>query len=82
MTNIYDQTYKMEINELQDMLVDLQNQLIGMYNIKDDIWRYHPANENFVNPIKEYDDLVSQIEKIEKQSSELELKIMHLKSAN
>jgi|TARA_S200002703_G_C3801414_1_gene247744 uncharacterized coiled-coil DUF342 family protein len=82
MTNIYDQTYEMEINELQDMLVDLQNQLISMYSIKDDIWRYHPANENFVNPIKEYDDLVSQIEKIEKQSSELELKIMHLKSAN
>lgn len=82
MTNIYDQTYEMEINELQDMLVDLQNQLIGMYSIKEDIWRYHPANENFINPIKEYDDLVSQIEKIEKQSSELELKIMHLKSAN
>ena len=58
MTNIYDQTYEMEINELQDMLVDLQNQLIGMYSIKEDIWRYHPANENFINPIKEYDDLV------------------------
>lgn len=82
MTNIYNQTYEMELSSLQDMLVDLQNQLISMHNIKDDVWRYHPANENFVNPIKEYDNLVSQIEKIEKQSSELELKIMHLKSAN
>ena len=82
MTNIYNQTYEMELTDLQDMLVDIQNTLISNYTIKDEIWRYHPGNENFVNPIKEYDEIISQIEKFEKQSSEIELKILHLKSSN
>lgn len=82
MTNIYDQTYEMELTDLQDMLVDIQNTLISNYTIKDEIWRYHPGNENFVNPIKEYDEISLQIEKLEKQVSEIELKILHLSSAN
>lgn len=82
MTNIYDQTYKMELTELQDILLDLQNSLVSMYIIKDEIWRYHPSNENFVNPIKEYDDITTQIDKIEKRVSEIELSILHLQSAN
>ena len=82
MDNTYNQTYEMELTDLQDMLVDIQNTLISNYTIKDEIWRYHPANENFVNPIREYDEIISQIEKLEKQSSEIELKILHLKSSN
>tara|TARA_R110000823_G_scaffold47947_1_gene122132 strand:+ start:104 stop:352 length:249 start_codon:yes stop_codon:yes gene_type:complete len=82
MTNIYDQTYEMELSELQDKLANLQNLIISMYGIKDEIWRYHPSNENFVNPIKEFDNIESQIGKLEKQISELELNILHLKSAN
>ena len=82
MDNTYNQTYEMELTDLQDMLLDIQNVLISNYNIKDEIWRYHPGNENFVNPIKEYDEIISQIEKLEKQSSEIELKILHLKSSN
>jgi len=82
MDNTYNQTYEMELTDLQDMLVDIQNTLISNYTIKDEIWRYHPGNENFVNPIKEYDEIISQIEKLEKESSEIELKILHLKSSN
>lgn len=82
MTNIYDQTYKMELTELQDILLDLQNSLTNMYLIKDEIWKYHPGNENFTNPIKEYDDITSQIDEIEKRVSEIELSILHLQSAN
>jgi len=82
MTNIYDQTYKMELTELQDVLLDLQNSLTNMYLIKDEIWRYHPGNENFTNPIKEYDDITSQIDKIEKKISGVELDIINLISAN
>ncbi len=78
MTNIYDQTYEMELIDLQDMLVDIQNTLISNYNIKEEIWRYHPGNENFTNPIKEYDDISSQIDKIEKEISGIELDIINL----
>lgn len=82
MTNIYEQTYEMELSDLQDMLVDIQNTLISNYTIKDEIWRYHPANKDFVNPIKEYDEITSQIENLEKKISEIELKILHLNSSN
>ena len=82
MTNIYNQTYEMELTDLQDMLLDIQNVLISNYTIKDEIWRYHPANEDFLNPIKEFDSISSQIKSLEKRISELELKILHLKSAN
>ena len=82
MTNIYDQTYEMELTDLQDMLVDIQNTLISNYTIKDEIWKYHPGNENFVNPIKEYDEISFQIKHLEKEISEIELKILHLSSVN
>ena len=82
MDNIYNQTYEMELHELEDKLINLQNLIIEYYNIKDDLWRYHPGNENFVNPIKEFDEVKNKIDKLEKDMSEIELKIMHLKSTN
>ena len=82
MDNIYNQISEMEIHELEDKLINLQNLIIEYYNIKDDLWRYHPRNENFVNPIKEFDEVKNKIDKLEKDMSEIELKIMHLKSTN
>tara|TARA_B100001093_G_scaffold515060_1_gene590516 strand:- start:1452 stop:1700 length:249 start_codon:yes stop_codon:yes gene_type:complete len=82
MTNIYDQTYKMELTELQDILLNLQNSLTNMHLIKDEIWRYHPGNEDFINPIKEYDEITSQIDKMEREISGVELDIINLRSAN
>ena len=72
----------MELQEMEDKLINLQNLTIEYYNIKDDIWRYHPSNENFTNPIKEYEEISGRILEIEKDISEMELKILHLKSAN
>ena len=82
MDNIYNQISEMELNDLEDKLINLQNLIIEYYNIKDDLWRYHPGNENFVNPIKEFDEVKNKIDKLEKDMSEIELKIMHLKSTN
>ena len=72
----------MELHDLEDKLINLQNLIIEYYNIKDDLWRYHPGNENFVNPIKEFDEVKNKIDKLEKDMSEIELKIIHLKSTN
>ena len=80
MTNTYNQTYGMELTELQDQLVNLQNCLINMSNIKDDIWKYHPGNENFINPIKEYDEVSSEMDELERKISKIELDILHLRS--
>jgi uncharacterized coiled-coil DUF342 family protein len=82
MNNIYNQTYEVELDDLQNKLIDTQNTIINIYNIRDDIWKYHPSNENFINPIKEYEDLSHQIDELEKQISGIELKILHLKSSN
>ncbi len=82
MDNIYDKTYKTELIDLQDLITDSQNILLSLYNIKDEIWRYHPSNDDFVNPIKEYDEVSFQINELEKKISKLELDIIHLNSAN
>ena len=82
MDNIYNQISEMELHDLEDKLINLQNLIIEYYNIKDDLWRYHPGNENFVNPIKEFDEVKNKIDKLEKDMSEIELKIIHLKSTN
>tara|TARA_R100000734_G_C3288407_1_gene80662 strand:+ start:45 stop:293 length:249 start_codon:yes stop_codon:yes gene_type:complete len=82
MDNIYNETNEMELHELEDKLINLQNLIIQYYGIKDDLWRYHPANENFVNPITEHEEVEKRIKDMEKDISEIELKIIHLKSAN
>ena len=82
MDNIYNQISEMELHDLEDKLINLQNLIIEYYNIKDDLWRYHPGNEKFINPIKEYDEVKNKIDKLEKDMSEIELKIIHLKSTN
>lgn len=82
MSNIYEQEYRAELINLQDSLIGIQNMLTSMYTIKDEIWRYHPKNENFINPIKEYDNMSSEIDELEKKISKIELDILHLKSSN
>ena len=82
MDNIYNQISEMELNELEDKLINLQNLVIQYYNIKEDLWRYHPANEDFINPITEHDEVKNRIEDVERNISEIELKIFHLKSTN
>ena len=82
MDNIYNQISEMELHDLEDKLINLQNLIIEYYNIKDDLWRYHPGNENFVNPIKEFDEIKNKIDELERDMSEIELKIIHLKSTN
>jgi len=80
--NMYQQIVDMELQELEQKLTDTQNELIGNSLMLDEVWKYHPANSEFVNPIKVYDDLKKSIESLELKISDLELKINHLKSIN
>jgi len=82
MENSYERKYKEELTDLQDQLINLQNNLISMCSIRDDIWRYHPNNDDFVNPIAEYDNIVNEIDELQKTISKTELKIIHLNSTN
>ena len=62
-----------DLENLENKAIDLQNIIIHEYNILEELWRYHPSNENFINPIKEY-------EKLKEHIGELELKLDEIKN--
>lgn len=82
MENTYDKTFQFELNNLEDSISCAQNEIIDLYNIKEEIWRYHPNNEQFINPIKEFDSIISKISHLEKHIITIESDISHLKSAH
>ena len=79
---MYQQIIDMELQELEMKVASIQNQLIGNYGMLDEFWQYHPANPDFINPIKAYDDLKKSIVNLELKLANLESKINHLKSTN
>jgi len=48
----------------------------------DEMWKYHPGNPDFINPIKAYDELKKSIAYLEGKINDLDLKIKTLKSTN
>jgi hypothetical protein len=82
MSNIYQQILDMELRDLEDKLVGLQNVLVSNYSVMDELWKYHPANPDFINVIKAYDEIKKETRSIETQFADLELKVKHIKSAN
>ena len=67
-----------EKEKLKHELIDLQNQLFVLINIKDEVQAYHPLNPDFVNPIKLYEGLKNDVINIEHKIKELEWKINSL----
>ena len=78
----YHKIIGMELHDLENEVIDLQNTLISHYMVLEEMWVYHPANPNFINPIKAYDELKKLIGTIESKINDLELKIQALKSTN
>jgi hypothetical protein len=79
---MYQQIIDMELQELEIKVASIQNQLVNDYGMLDEFWQYHPANPDFINPIKAYDDLKKLILNLELKLVDLESKINHLKSTN
>lgn len=79
---MYQQIIDMELQELEMKVASIQNQLVEDYGMLDEFWQYHPANPDFINPIKAYDDLKKSISQLELKLENLESKINHLKSTN
>jgi len=82
MSNIYQQIVDMELQDLETKVSNIQNELIGYNLMLDEVWQYHPANPDFLNPIKVYDELKKSISNLEDKLVDLELKIKILKSTN
>jgi hypothetical protein len=81
-SNMYQQIVDMELQDLENELANVQSRLINDYEVLDEMWVYHPANPNFINPIKAYDLLKKSIVDLEVKLANLELKIKTLKSVN
>lgn len=79
---MYNKLNLMTVDELEARLANLQNFLIDNYTITEEIWAYHPANPDFINPIKMYDDLIIEAHKLEEQINEVQSKLLILKSVN
>lgn len=79
---MYNKLNLMTVDELEARLANLQNFLIDNYTITEEIWAYHPANPDFINPIKMYDDLIIEAHKLEEQINEVQSKLLILKSTN
>ena len=79
---MYKQIVAMELHQLEQNISNIQNELIGYNIMLDEVWQYHPANPDFLNPIKAYDELKKSILGLENKLNDLELKIKHLKSTN
>lgn len=79
---MYKQIVAMELDQLGEKISNIQNELIGYNIMLDEVWQYHPANPDFLNPIKAYDELKKSILILEKELGDLESKINHLKSTN
>jgi uncharacterized coiled-coil DUF342 family protein len=79
---MYKQIVAMELDQLGEKISNIQNELIGYNIMLDEVWQYHPANPDFLNPIKAYDELKKSISSLEKELGDLESKINHLKSTN
>jgi hypothetical protein len=63
---------------LEKELIELQNKLYALHVVKDEVWAYHPANPDFVNPIRLYEDLRIDIADVERKINDLEFKINSL----
>ena len=73
---------QMKIEDLEDKVIDLQNVLTSNYIILDELWSYHPSNENFINPVKSYDEMKLVIKKLEDELRDIEEQIHQFNSLN
>ena len=68
------------VAELEDEIVTLQNYIITISNVIDEMWKYHPENPNFLNPITECKELKKRKLVIEGKIQDIDVKLSILKN--
>lgn len=53
-------------------LDDLKVEYLVNSNYLDEVWRYHPSNPNFINPLKVYKELKDKLDELERKINILE----------
>jgi len=60
--------------EVKDLRIEKINDLAAVVTILEDYWRFHPANPDKQDVVKEYEQLTAIKESIEKEIEELDAK--------
>jgi hypothetical protein len=68
----------MNIDKIKNEIEKAKLSYISYSSLLDEIWMYHPANPNFVNPIKMYEDLKVKLLELEQEINSLEREINSL----
>jgi len=68
------------VAELEDEILTLQNYIITISNVIDEMWKYHPENLNFLNPITECKELKKRKIEIEGKIKDIDIKLSILKN--
>jgi hypothetical protein len=68
----------MNIDKIKKDIEKAKLSYINYSSLLEEIWVYHPANPDFVNPIKIYEDLKSKLLELEQEISSLEREINSL----
>tara|TARA_R100000951_G_C2574832_1_gene159999 strand:- start:476 stop:676 length:201 start_codon:yes stop_codon:yes gene_type:complete len=58
--------------DYKTQLDDLKVEYLVNSNYLDEVWRYHPSNPNFVNPIKKHKEIKDRIDELERKINILE----------
>lgn len=58
--------------DYKTQLDDLKVEYLVNSNYLDEVWRYHPSNPGFVNPIKKHKEIKDRIDELERKINILE----------
>jgi hypothetical protein len=58
----------------KSQLDNLKSEYLINSNYLDEIWRYHPSNPNFINPLKEFKNIKDKLNELERKINLLERK--------
>jgi hypothetical protein len=67
-----------EKQSIEKLILELKEQFLNSSIIKDELWKYHPSNPNFINPIKAFEDCKIELEDISHRINDLEFKLNSL----
>lgn len=59
-------------------LHELRLEYLHQSNILEEVWKYHPSNPNFNNPIRAYEEIKNKLHDLEHKINSLEREINSL----
>ena len=79
--NIFDmENNRITVEQLENKIYTLQDYITTISNVIDEMWKYHPENPDFKNPITECKELKKLKLEMEGDIQDMEVKLNILKN--